>query len=85
MDAQLGAASDASAYEAFRALAGLEGKTERRVVRDLPRLYREVLGFSADMFAAPTESHALYVAEGPETLASLVGAHAARRKRGECA
>ncbi|MBL0196882.1 MAG: hypothetical protein IPQ09_22175 [Myxococcales bacterium] len=68
VDAQLGAASDASAYEAFRALAGLEGKTERRVVRDLPRFYREVLGFSADMFAAPAESHALYVAEGPETL-----------------
>lgn len=68
VDAQIGAASDAPAYEAFRALAQPEGRTERRVVRDLPRFYREVLGFSADMFAAPTPDHALYVAEGPETL-----------------
>jgi hypothetical protein len=40
----------------------------RRVVRDLPRFYSQVLGFREDSFAPPAESHALYVAEGPETL-----------------
>lgn len=68
VDAQIGPSSEAAAYEAFRALAVAEGKTERRIVRDLPAFYAQVLGYRDDSFATPAESHSLYVAEGPETL-----------------